>query len=651
MKTVSFLLLLITLVFQQQPPMSVFHSSVPVETVDVSPLTDDYPFDNALRIFAVEGEIVPYPENFVNIYDIVRLDEQRLLISHSPEKYRVEDWTFDLATRQFAPLVSACPDNDYYFNPNNPWTIINEGNTWVLCHKITGAKGPALPENYVWLVEDGWGYNPQVTTSPSGDYVVFMGQVGLEQQSRDLRSIELFSYSPTTQKILSLGIVGGPEIYFGEWAEPQVTILSGNSTSIGYMSVSVADATRADSLEFAIGGHNSPSFMDNPPRYVLSFDAPNSPAFCGKSVYDIQSRTLTTYDLDGLCRPEYGDIDSVGYYRDVPFGESYECCDPVPAEVAEVPVVRYDTRTGERKELYRGEVEQIEWVSPDERYAVLLLDSSGQIDFFPYVHSPIYRPLQSPLRVLVDLESNTLAAVTLADEFMNYYWQRGYWDPKWSKLHPIIPISDAELIMIECRDGATDCGDYGQSAVSILLTDTGIQETVLIKSGAIPLLTPDKKGIYVWANPREFGTDISTQGINIYNLETGQITPLTQEFDVEQYSFELVDRLDSTLVRFHSRADGISTEYIVKFKADGSPYVELQRPAESAIGEYVCFVTAVTGLNIRAEANAESERIGTAEAGQRLLAAGKVNGWWQLVQGSFISGELVKPSRACDTLP
>ncbi|MBC8100871.1 MAG: SH3 domain-containing protein [Armatimonadetes bacterium] len=541
----------------------------------------------------------------------------------------------------------------------------------MLCNIITGERSSALPANYNWILETAIRYMPVVTISPDKTYAVFMGQIGLQPQSRYSRDIALFSYQPLRKTLIQLGeLSAGRDLSFDEWVDSQVTLSTGESTNTGSTNIYVMDASQPESIAFAIGASGrSPSFIDNPPRYVLGFDIPYGSAPCGRRTYDIRSRLLTELDLDGLCRPDYGSADGVGYYRDVPLGESFECCNLVRAQVATAPLIRYDSRTGERTELYNGELEHIYWVSADDHYAIVLVDSNGSIDLFRYLSEIDNNQLGFPYVQLIDLETGEILATTSADSLLG---ATSAYSADWALNQGITALPDDTFVAIYCADVISPCERNDNVAARLTITNDAtnivpgytavqspmVQETQLVKDTI--LVTPDKAGIFVWSQPiSRYSPPPTEQGINIYNLATGAITPLIQALPVDQYRAELHLRGDNSVGISITRESTATTPYTtgyytLYFEADGRQYIEIQAKPELAIGQFVCVLTTTTGVNLRNEPTGTSERVGTAQAGERLVAVAQTENeavrWWQLQDQAWIHADFVTASSACDSL-
>jgi Tol biopolymer transport system component len=98
------------------------------------------------------------------------------------------------------------------------------------------------------------------------------------------------------------------------------------------------------------------------------------------TLYEPESVGLKDYDLGYDCL-----ADRILHARDGNYFYMRIDTNPTPISV----LMRLNPQTGEFTELTNGEIEYLDTVSPDGRYAVLVMDNSGQIDladyFFDYV--------------------------------------------------------------------------------------------------------------------------------------------------------------------------------------------------------------------------------------------------------------------------
>ena len=647
-----FLFLIPTTIYgQYSDPYTIFDSSVEIRVNELPPISSNFDFDDELRLLLLDNQLVPYPYEVTRVFDIAQVEGRILLQMYAKidSTFQSSTWEFDAETRQFSEFEAFCSPRTYslYSLEEQPWTITEIDNQSVLCNTLNGEISPPLPEGYDWIIDSIFiEPEPKITISPDSKIIAFMGtETGLIQ-AQSWREIYLFSYQLESGLILDLGQFDAEDVLeFEGWIDSQVIFRTGNTSSIGSMCTLITDATQVDTIYTTLctqGG--GLSFLDNPPRFVLSYE--NGSLLCGQTTYDIETHEQTHINLNGLCRPEFGDIEAVGYYRDIPMGMMTECCTPPPVELAEAPLIRYDSRTGERQELYRGEIEAILWVSDDEHYAILVLDNSGKINTFPYLDYWVGE-MQVATATLIDLYTGETIKQAYIDEWdANMEYAR----EDWAINHGIFPLNGNSFLSIECWS-ATNCLRQDNSAYITSIIDKGVTQEFIV--GDPILLTPDKQRLLIWSKPYWLdGKSQDTNGISIYDLETGEIKPLIRDDLFSGSEITLTMLSDNETVR----AQVDDSTFDVRFEPDGSYYVEIILPSEPAIGEYLCLVTTKTGVNVRNGASADTERFAGVTAGERFIVTHKQISesdqklWYALDGGGWIREDFLRVSRACASL-
>jgi len=634
---------------QTLDPDQVFAPSVDIRIIESLPEPSNLDYDDVLRLLLINDDIIPYPDEVTSIWNLSEIDDRYLmrveLTTHS--EYQSALWEYEPNTGQFKEFEPYCsPLGQYGVESlsDQPWTISQLGDDWVLCNIFNGEQTQALPNGYDWIIDTfAREPQPQVTLSPDREIIAFMGTDVDTLQVPSNREVYLFSYQFNTQTFLNLGQFRAEEsLYFTGWLYKQVMLNTGNTTSVGFICTLITDTTQVDDIYQTLCDTDA-EFVDNPPRLVLSAGhlTNGGGRRCNQTTYDLTTHEITRLELDGLCRPEYGDIEAVGYYRDVPVGQSIECCVPAHADVAEVPLVRYDTRTGERQELYRGEIESIEWVSDDERYAILILDNNGEINLFPYLQFGIGET-HLPFVTLIDQQTGDTLARTTKDD-----WRTGTYD--WLSQYGIFSLGDGRFISIECT-GVTACRRENREAFLITITATGVDKEFIVDDPA--QLLPNHRGLFIWSQP--YQSNIQQQdtiGINIYDLATGGITPFIRDDIYRGSDLQLFSEADDLI-----RVSAGDQQYDVRFEPDGSFYVEIIEPPESAIAQHVCVVTTNEAVNIRSGAGANTDRVSGAIADETFLAVNRQISdndqmtWYELDTGGWLREDYLRTSSGCATL-
>lgn len=378
--------------------------------VEIVESTDNHPqsnirSDNDARILVIGDRDYSYPVEIKTIFRFQFRQDQVLLEVIEPlpdtdqarSRSRQWVWSFDLQTETFLRLLPSC---------NNPaqlslrdvearWIYVTGVSTdqTHLCETASGHKSDPLPVK-LWQVQPPFSTEPlPVFESPDNRWLLLFGEADNQTW--------VYSYDIQAQRLMDLGRIACNfciERGSVEWFGTTVTIWSLNpeDDSIAIFSANVAEA---DSLNLAITRpHYSPAFYDDPPRYdYVNFTTPEDiwETQCQRVIYDILTGQKQVTEMGSLCRPEWGHLDGTGYYRDVRRG-----AEGIAA------LTSFNGDTLESAVLYEGEIEWIDWISPDGRYAVVVLDNSGFIDTPPFL-DPLFSwgiP-QSPTLAYVDLST------------------------------------------------------------------------------------------------------------------------------------------------------------------------------------------------------------------------------------------------------
>jgi hypothetical protein len=236
--------------------------------------------------------------------------------------------------------------------------------------------------------------------SPDGAYLVF----ALRDPSEVRLSVARFySYETATGHMMFLGEASLQyTASFLAWAYDRIFVLYTSDMPEWSLRLTyVADAAQPGSLKEATRSVRVlPEYYDDPPRLEV-YNSPlnhgdgNAPYTCEWIIYYLDTGETETIDYGTLC-PEYGPTRRAGYFRDVPF-ENVRDSSPTAT------LVYFDPLTGERRDLYTAEIEAIQWVTRDEHYAVLVLDSSGRVDSLPGFQQDLLGDPQRPTTNLIDL--------------------------------------------------------------------------------------------------------------------------------------------------------------------------------------------------------------------------------------------------------
>ena len=470
---------------------SFFTSNVRITQYTLFPPNDGILFDNETRHLLIENHSYPYPAEIQSISNstldennVLELDVTEPLPDLNGFTHRTQSWVwfFDIEAETFSRLNPLCGE------PSSVgWTYIAESGTdnLRLCDNATGNMSEPLPTNLSWEVSPPFSTSPlPVFNSPDGSWLLLFGEENTQTH--------VFSYNVATAMLTNLGLI--PCNFCIEW--PSVKWFGTTVTIWRYSddvnSIYTANVDEADSLESALTRpYYWPEFYDNPPRYdYVNFTTPDNiwETQCERVIYDVLSHQKQIIEMGSLCRPEWGALDGVGYYRDVTQGAS---------GIAELTV--FDAETQTKNVLYEGEIEHIEWVSSDEHYAVVVLDSNGVIDTAPFLAPFFWRTPISPILAYIDLVNNEVifespTGWNVCDESIggpNFSWTEG---TSTTSLRPcsrigatgaILPRHDNTFLVI----GDTEPDNiYGNSQFADLVTvsETGVIRTRLQEGRLFP---------------------------------------------------------------------------------------------------------------------------------------------------------------------
>ncbi|HEX2908620.1 MAG TPA: hypothetical protein VHO69_17240 [Phototrophicaceae bacterium] len=326
-------------------------------------IADDY-----RAVITNAGKIYPWPDGIpFATRDYVLPDglisDQVYLAASRHQQGEVEVlWRLDLTTGSYTRLNRVLEYVDTFcgrlrFNSAliNDWMVVTGVNGQQhLCDVSTGTMSNPLPPDYQdWQIHHSQEPNPYVLVSAAKT-----GATG--------NMVTLFAFDLANRELLRLG-----EFERGDDMRV-VTILNDTMQILGIMDTTnnVERAyliNLADHRLFPIPGEGA--YREDPPRLEY-YKQLNDDTACEISVMDLLTEKQVTYELNSRCfaEEEHG---AWHYYRILNESGS------------ETDVIRVDVLTGERVTLFTGEVEQIGWISTDERYAALVMDYDGEVDTPP----------------------------------------------------------------------------------------------------------------------------------------------------------------------------------------------------------------------------------------------------------------------------
>jgi hypothetical protein len=507
-------------------PRQLFAPGVEIVSTEIYPREEppsSRPWDDKKRVVYVDdssgtSKAFSYPEQVVSAAWPDKLDEQTVFVSvveQIPGSTQTRPWLWILnpITGVWTPYQAHCGQQSLYKSDEitQNWIFYEskeDGNTY-LCETATGKMSSPLPANIDWYMGyNGSGYRA-ISISPDKKWLVFFGSV---PNDPNYYLMYAYSYEVASGKLNRLGgFAAFDNLQFERWVGTQVLIDTSEMPEFSTRAVYIADVTHPDNLELAVSRVRfDPVFQENPPRYDYvdgtegSLDAKKLE--CKWIIYTISDRKQREYDMGTLCEPVIGKLGEIAYYRDLPFTNS-----PVAS------LVRFNPITGERKDLFTGEIESIEWVSPDEHYAILTLDTSGRVDTIPYIDIVGYWPDMPNARLsYVDLQSKRVLFDIPA------VWELDTWEYGAGPTASLRPQSDGSVLAVVPEQG---CCTAGYVSRFELKNGVFIEKRLLEN-----LVTYVGEHYLVWAD----GRDVSN-AINQVNLQTGKQIPIIKSFNDSAY--------------------------------------------------------------------------------------------------------------------
>lgn len=293
-----------------------------------------------------------------------------------------ETWRLNLATGVFSKLEKMCTGYIQDLQGEGEWVLlrsVEESEEIRLCFTETGQESFPLPEEITTLARIN-----EFKVSPDGKWMVMMGYIPDPAQPYGA-NMQVYSYELATEIYHTLGefrFDGSSNLFFSSWmSDVRGTIDYGPPQESLSKSYYTFDVTQPNSLEFITQGWMYHYDYDDPPRY----DIVTTTAFgewktgsSGMAQHDPCKFTLynaagvhETYELGYDCafaKVVRANAEAYLYIR----------IDSNPDEFS--TLVQLNPYTGTQTALFEGEIESIEGVSPDGRYALLVMDRSGRID-------------------------------------------------------------------------------------------------------------------------------------------------------------------------------------------------------------------------------------------------------------------------------
>lgn len=444
---------------------------VPTHAQDTSP--PNFPPDPAdlfdPRLQLVDVELIPpipYTDDVLQqafIYDLdaqtyqsfpfpAQIDELTGITPWENGKYLLVErlrraWIIDPRTGTITPHDMVC-DNLIPAPPaQGKWVALIGWDTQAgvqldvrLCNTATGEITPPLPDDIDWYFP--YPFPPvEVATSPDSNWLVLIASEGEGTFGRDTYTplaYAFYSYEIATGEVLRIGEVpirlnmdtdiNMPTI--GGWVDDThalvVHTLLGESAPNDFYNF---DVTQAGSLSLFLQGwlqRSTRVYIDYNRSYQTLETSAQLQFITGSHFEFHQPCILSIYDTHGFRQFELG-YDCLAAHFFYADGAYYTVrADANPSATS--TLIRVDSLTGEITELFTGEIEGFVQLSPDGRYATLMMDDNGQVDRVDvYLNAPrggAQDPyeLESPYFVTIDTQSGqVIETSTDADRFRYDY--------------------------------------------------------------------------------------------------------------------------------------------------------------------------------------------------------------------------------------
>jgi hypothetical protein len=326
----------------------------------------------------------PYPDQVTVLSKTIRVRSDGSVVfneysGYSLPTYRPAMWILNPTTGEFSRAEVVCGTTARALPNEGEWILLFDPDSGThLCFTETGEQSPPLPPDVGWET-----FSPSATLSLSPDkkWLALLGYMAGTSNTSDYSVI--YSYEIATKRLNYLGKTDyGEYTFFEDWVSNTRGTLSNGppqeSLSKDYFTF---DVTEPNSLKLVVRGWMY-DFYDNPPRYEYVTTKAFLEWKTGSEVFGHTHCQFTLYDSAGVHDYDLGYDCSYARVIRGKDGYFYVRIDSNPSAVS--TLVYLDIRTGSMTDLFTGEIEGIESVSPDGRYIAMVMDTSGQIDVVDY---------------------------------------------------------------------------------------------------------------------------------------------------------------------------------------------------------------------------------------------------------------------------
>ncbi|MBA3869557.1 MAG: hypothetical protein H0X30_10415 [Anaerolineae bacterium] len=398
-------------------PTAIFAPGVEVLNVEIKEPRPYNPptYDNETRIVRVWDEAkqqwqeFPYPDE---VQDFVSIEGKsptivlytKLVVPFSSPQPLDAQWLLNTDIGEFSRPELACGELRGKVGHGH-WIIEarDDNKTFFLCNSESGKEIGPLP-----LQKRD--YLQNASTSPDGKHVAMFGNSGL-----------VYSYAFDTNTLIELGSTQGygTQIQILSWIDNnRIFIYTTDQADMSFpwRNYFLADATQTDSLK-GIAQVIKPdeiTSLDHPRRTQWITHADDK---CFFTELNWETAKITDYGLDGLCSegtviPD-GTNDRLYFEFNWPDDAFNDMGRPAKQPLSS-KLVRYNPFTNKRIDLLKGEIEWVEDISPNGRFAVVMTDDDGCFEAYPREDPMVYLPVcesqdsAKPKHVVIDLKTGVI---------------------------------------------------------------------------------------------------------------------------------------------------------------------------------------------------------------------------------------------------
>ncbi len=413
---------------------------VDIQIIPPSPVADtDSQQIYVFNVVTGEWQSFPFPTELPNPPSIKAWEDNTYLVY----SYDLGAWILNTEDNTYTEIPFVCdsyapaPPGDGEWYPVIEWNDISTGDiaTMRLCFTETGEITAPLTAEIDWFHCCG-----ALTMSPTGEWLILIateGEIIVQSEVYGPTTYVYYAYEISTGHLHRLGdLPTGMDIsvpHISGWVDDTHGIIydmsPGESSSDDFYTF---DITEPDSFELFLHGwllRSSWAYIDYNRSYQLLETTAQRAFITGSRVEPHQPCTLYIYDRYGIRQFELG-YDCLGahfFYADNAYYTIR--ADITSSETS--TLIRMESLTGEITELFTGEIEGFIQLSPDGRYATLLMDNNGEVDRVNYffdgaIGAVSDHGLEEPYYVRVDLETEGAVEIIADIERYSYTMQNPF---------------------------------------------------------------------------------------------------------------------------------------------------------------------------------------------------------------------------------